>query len=108
MRRRAVEDVSAVDDEIDVAREGRCKRRRIVREEVESASAPPHARSNRQVDPEMGVGKKKESDRVRHLYMVYASVFIRQRQGIAGPIEVRTTPSKISKEDRRQQASSAR
>ena len=43
----SVEDVAAVDDDIDTAREGRRERRRVVREEIESAPSAPNPRPDR-------------------------------------------------------------
>ena len=43
----SVEDVAAVDDDIDTAREGRRERRRVVREEIESAPSSPNPRPDR-------------------------------------------------------------
>ena len=77
MWRRSIEDIAAMHDEIDVARQCRCEGRRIVGEEVESATAAPNARPDRQVEAEMGVAQKQDSDGVRHIYIVWVPVFIR-------------------------------
>jgi hypothetical protein len=77
MRRRSVEDVTAVDDEVDFSRQCRRQRGRIVREEVESTAAATDTRPNWKVETEMGVGEKEDSNRVRHPYMVYVPVFVR-------------------------------
>ena len=77
MRRRSVEDVAAVDDEVDFSRQCRRQRGRIVREEVESTAAATDTRPNWKVETEMGVGEKEDSNRVRHPYMVYMPVFVR-------------------------------
>jgi hypothetical protein len=77
VRRGSVEDVAAVYDEIDVAGERGSKRCRIIQEKVESASPASDARSNREVEAEVRVGEKEDSDRSRHTNMVYMPVFVR-------------------------------
>jgi hypothetical protein len=67
---RSVEDIAAMDDEIHAAGQSGCESRRIVGEEVEATTSAPNARSDREIQAEVGVGQKQDSDGVPHLYIV--------------------------------------
>ena len=70
VRRGSIENVAAMDDEIDVARQRRGESGRVVREKIESASPASDPWPDRQIEAEVGIGEKQDSDGVRHLYMV--------------------------------------
>ena len=63
---RAVEYVTAVNDEIDVAVERGLQRRRVVCEKIMAAPASLDARPRRQVEAEVGVSEKEDADAFGH------------------------------------------
>ena len=73
---RTVEHVAAVHDDVDLSVERRLKRRGVVGEKVVAAAAPLHARTHREVEPEMGVGDEQDAE-VRHDAILHLSAFLR-------------------------------
>ena len=58
VRSRAIEDVAAVDDKVNIADHRGRERRSVVREKIESAPAPSDPRPEREVEAEVGIGQK--------------------------------------------------
>jgi hypothetical protein len=59
---RPIEDVTRVHHEVDLAGERRLKRRGVVGEEIVTTPAPVDARSDGEIEAEMGIGQKEDSD----------------------------------------------
>ena len=59
---RAIEDVTRVDYDVDLAHERRLKRGGIIREEIVTAPPPVDTRPDRQIEAEVGIGKEKNTD----------------------------------------------
>ena len=62
---RTVEHVAAMHDDVDLPIERRLERRRVVGQEVVTASPPLDARAHGKVEPEVGIGDEQDPD-VRH------------------------------------------
>ena len=65
-RTRAIEHVPAMNDEIDLAVEGRAERGRVVRQKVVPAATSLDARPRRQIEAEVGVGEEEDADAFGH------------------------------------------
>jgi hypothetical protein len=85
-----------VDDEIDIPRERRPQRRLVVRQKVVPTTASFDARTRRQVEAEVRVGKKQDSNAARHVLKVLCRRRARDYIRCDGPREPRRHRSELT------------
>jgi len=76
-RGRSIENVSAVDDDVDLSAQSRLERGVVVREEIIASTAPLYARAHRRIEAEVRISEEEDANFDRHWLIVSVSVFLR-------------------------------
>jgi len=76
-RSRPIENVSTVDDDVDLSAQSRLERGVVVCEEIIASTPPLDARSHRRIEAEVRISEEEDASFDRHWLIVSVSVFLR-------------------------------